>query len=66
MVLSMPSPYKHPATGVYWYRQRVPARVASAARGRLVTVTIDGHPPGADIKVSLSTKNPAKRLTREA
>lgn len=72
MVLSMPSPFKHPSTGVYWYRQRVPARVASAAKGKLVTVTVDGHPSsptlGADIKVSLPTKSPAeaKRLALEA
>lgn len=72
MVLAMPSPYKHPSTGVYWYRQRVPARLQSAAKGKLVTVTIDGYPStptlGADIKVSLRTKSPAeaKRLSLEA
>jgi hypothetical protein len=66
------SPFKHPATGVYWYRQRVPARSASAAKGKLVTVTVDSHPSrpplGADIKVSLRTKSPAeaKRLALEA
>ena len=72
MVLSMPSPFKHPATGVYWYRQRVPARFASSVKGKMVTVTVDGHPSsptlGADIKVSLRTKSPAeaKRLALEA
>ena len=72
MVLSMPSPYKHPATGVYWYRQRVPARLLPVAKGKKVTVTIDGHPSsptlGSDLKVSLRTKSPAqaKRLAMEA
>lgn len=72
MVLSMPSPYKHPATGVYWYRQRVPARLKSTAKGKSVTVTIDGHVSfptiGEEIKVSLRTKSPAeaKRLALEA
>ncbi|MCZ7453340.1 DUF6538 domain-containing protein [Rhizobium rhizogenes] len=72
MVLSMPSPFKHPATGVYWYRQRVPARLKSVAKGRAVTVTIDGYPShptiGDEIKVSLRTKLPAdaKRFALEA
>ncbi len=72
MVLSMPSPFKHPATGVYWYRQRVPARLKSVAKGRAVTVTIDGYPSyptiGDEIKVSLRTKLPAdaKRFAQEA
>ncbi|MDB5538203.1 MAG: hypothetical protein JWQ65_3078, partial [Devosia sp.] len=44
MVLSMPSPYKHLATGVYWYRQRVPARFSTAAKGKVVTVTVDRLP----------------------
>lgn len=72
MVLSMPSPYKHPATGVYWYRQRVPARLKATAKGKSVTVTIDGYASfptiGEEIKVSLRTKAPteAKRLAQEA
>ncbi len=72
MVLSMPSPYKHPETGVYWYRQRVPARLVTSAKGKTVTVTIDGRPSrpkiGADIKVTLATKMPAiaKQRAHEA
>ncbi|WP_454685518.1 DUF6538 domain-containing protein [Agrobacterium leguminum] len=72
MVLSMPSPYKHPSTGVYWYRQRVPARLKTVARGKSVTVTIDGYVScptiGDDIKVSLRTKMPAdaKKIAPEA
>jgi hypothetical protein len=68
MVLSMPSPYKHPDTGVYWLRQRVPARLVSVARGKMVTVTVDGVPStvklGAEIKVSLRTKDPAEARAR--
>lgn len=72
MVLSMPSPYKHPATGVYWYRQRVPARLKTSAKGKTATVTVDGHASfptiGDEVKVSLRTKSPAeaKRLAQEA
>ena len=72
MVLAMPSPFKHPITGVYWYRQRVPARLKATAKGQPATVTIDGHVSfltiGAEIKVSLRTKSPAeaKRVAPEA
>jgi hypothetical protein len=68
----MPSPYKHPKTGVYWYRQRVPADLLSRAVGQNVSVTIDGCPSslrvGAELKVSLRTKAPrrAKELAQEA
>lgn len=68
MVLSMPSPYKHPATGVYWLRQRVPARLSAIAKGLMVTVTAEGMPSsitlGAEIKVSLRTKDPIEAKHR--
>ena len=44
MVLPMPSPYKHKSTGVYWLKQRVPARLAAVAKGKTVTVTVDEVP----------------------
>lgn len=72
MVLSMPSPSKHPKTGVYWCRQRVPASVSSVAKGKIVSVTIAGKTHllklGNDIKVSLRTKDPreAKERAKEA
>ncbi len=60
MVLSMPSPYKHSKTGVYWFRQRVPTQFSSIATGKTVNVTIAGHTTlakvGAELKVSLRTK----------
>jgi hypothetical protein len=68
----MPSPYKHPKTGVYWYRQRVPAVLGSIAKGKTVTVTIEGKPStpkvGSDIKISLGTKEPkvAKQRAKDA
>src|SRR5690554_2852477 len=68
MVLPMPSPYKHPATGVYWIKQRVPARLLARAKGHLVTVTVDEVPSevklGEYIKVSLRTKNAAEAKKR--
>ncbi len=72
MVLRMPSPYKHPSTGIYWLKQRVPARLVGTAKGKSVTVTVDGLPSvvkvGEYIKVSLRTKDAAlaKQLSHEA
>lgn len=64
MVLPMPSPFKHPKTGVYWLRARVPADLRSKARGQVVAVTIAGqaypYKIGDELKVSLRTKQPAE------
>ncbi|WP_147276124.1 DUF6538 domain-containing protein [Pelagibacterium lacus] len=71
MALAMPSPYKHSSTGVYWLRQRVPAKHKAQARGQTVSVMIGGKLSraklGDEVKVSLGTKDPAeaKRLTAE-
>jgi integrase len=68
MVLSMPSPYKHKATGIYWFKQRVPARLTAVARGRSVMVTVDEVPSmvklGEYLKVSLRTKDPSEAKRR--
>jgi integrase len=68
----MPSPYKHQTTGIYWLKQRVPARLVAVAKGQAVTVMVDEVPSvvklGEYIKVSLRTKDPAeaKRRSQEA
>ncbi|MEZ2224121.1 MULTISPECIES: DUF6538 domain-containing protein [Rhizobium] len=51
MVLQMPRPFKHPKTGVYYYRARVPADLVSTV-GK------------TEVKISLQTKDPvlAKEL----
>lgn len=68
MVLPMPSPYKHKNTGVYWLKQRVPARLVAVAKGKTVTVTVDEVPCvvklGEYIKVSLRTKDVAEAKRR--
>ncbi len=60
MVLFMPRPYKHPATGVYWYRQRVPAKLKSVARGQTASITVHRavfrRTIGNELVVSLATK----------
>ncbi|MCE6960254.1 site-specific integrase [Cereibacter sphaeroides] len=67
----MPSPWKHP-NGTFYLRERVPSDIASAFKGRMVTVRVDGTIRTAKlsqtVKVSLETKEPkrAKELYREA
>jgi hypothetical protein len=50
-VLPMPSPFKHPKTGVYWLRLRVPADLQAAVGKK-------------EIKRSLKTKDPAAAKAR--
>lgn len=47
MVLQMPRPFKHPKTGVYYFRVRVPADL----------VPLVGK---SEIKISLGTRDPAQ------
>jgi hypothetical protein len=68
----MPSAYKHPKTGVYWFRQRVPAQLRTTAKDQTVSVTIAGvtshHKVGEMLQASLRTKEPAvaKERAQEA
>jgi len=68
MSLSMPSPYKHPKTGVYYLRQRVPADLKDKAKGQTVALPIAGalksFSPGDSVKASLETKDPAEAKAR--
>lgn len=68
MVLAMPSPFKHPKTGVYWFRQRVPADIRAVAKGKTAYIHIGARTApytiGAELKVSLGTKDPAEAKDR--
>lgn len=70
MVLSMPRPYRHPKTDVWWYRERVPADIRSLAKGQAVTLIIAGrvaqHKIGAELRVSLGTKDAQEAKERHA
>lgn len=70
MVLQMPRPFPHPKTGVYWYRERVPADIKSAAKGQIVTLVIAGriaqHKIGDELKISLATKDAREAKARHA
>lgn len=62
LVLAMPSPFKHSKTGVYWFRQRVPADIRRLAKGKTAYIEIGTrnarYTIGDELKVSLGTKDP--------
>lgn len=68
MGLPIPAPYKHPKTGVYYLRQRVPADLKDKARGKIVALPISGtlksFTVGDSVKASLETKDPADAKAR--
>ena len=45
MVLNMSRPWKHPKTGVYWLRKRVPRDIATRVGRNLVTKTLGTRDP---------------------
>lgn len=68
MGLRMPGPEKHPKTGVYYFRQRVPTNLVALARGNRITVMISESPKtikiGDAVKVTLNTKDPTTAKAR--
>jgi integrase len=46
MVLACARPWRHPATGVYWLRRRVPARLRTVLPKREILFTLATHLPG--------------------
>ncbi len=72
MGLRMASPWKHPATGSYYLRERIPQDLAGKLKGRKVAVPVGGQDRqvtlNETVKVSLGTKEPkvARELYREA
>lgn len=68
MSLSMPSPVKHPKTGTYYLRQRVPVDLKEKAKGKTVALPVNGGLKsvtiGESVKVSLATKDPAEAKAR--
>jgi integrase len=68
MVKSMPDPYIPKHTTFYWYRQRVPGDISAPARGHIASVAVNGLirqlKIGAELKVTLDTKDPAVAKVR--
>ena len=61
MILKMANPWKHPQTGVYYFRERVPARLRERLWGERFGLKVDGEPSPVTVngfvKVSLRTKD---------
>lgn len=61
MVLRMSLPWRHPKSGIWYFRERVPASLRASLRGITITLTVAGEPRGVRvgeaIKVSLATKD---------
>ncbi|WP_195176420.1 DUF6538 domain-containing protein [Mesorhizobium sp. INR15] len=68
MSLRMPGPWKHPDTGVYYLRQRVPSDLASRPIEVTVAIPVGDATKlvkvGPVVKVSLATKDPAEAKAR--
>jgi hypothetical protein len=45
MVLAMSRPQKHPRTGIYWFRKRVPADLVAAVGRKEITQSLDTRDP---------------------
>lgn len=70
MALVMPSPRKHPVTGIFEHFRRVPADLAERVKGKEVAVPVAGERRtirlGTHAKVTLSTRDPAEAKRRFA
>jgi len=61
MIIGMARPWRHPQTGVFYYRARLPAELISTHRGSSISIDVAGSPAtvklGQVVKVSLRTKD---------
>ena len=70
MVISMSQPWRHPTTGAWYFRGRVPADLKERLAGQKLTLRVGGLDRTVVIrdivKVSLSTKDTAEAKARHA
>ncbi|HWE17733.1 MAG TPA: hypothetical protein VG758_11220, partial [Hyphomicrobiaceae bacterium] len=70
MIIAMSRPWRNPATGVLYYRSRLPADLRAAVSDQLVTVDVAGEPSTVKLapifKVSLRTKDAGQARLRHA
>jgi integrase len=69
MPLHMPGPWKHPTTGVYYLRERIPAGLRERAVGRVIPFCIAGQwhrvtAGSGHVKVSLRTRDNSEAKAR--
>lgn len=69
----MAHPWPHPASGIYYLRERIPADVLARARGRTVTLPTAGGErrvriagKAQHVKLSLGTRDPREAIGRHA
>jgi integrase len=73
MVLQMARPWKHPDSGIYYVRQRIPTNVQAIARSRQISLpkeagggNIRVGSTGHHVKTSLRTRDPREAKQRNA
>ena len=70
VIIIMSRPWRNPATGVLYYRSRLPADLKDAVVGEKVTVDVAGEPSTVKLvpifKVSLRTKDATEARLRHA
>jgi integrase len=70
MIIRMPQPWRHPETGVWYYRARVPEDLAVLLSGQKLTVEVGGELSSVTlasvVKVSLRTKDESTARNRHA
>ena len=70
MVISMSQPWKHPETGVWYFRGRIPAKLKDQLAGQKLTIRVAGSDRLVVvrdiIKVTLGTKETGEAKLRHA
>ena len=70
MILRMSRPWRHPQTGIWHWRGRLPAEVAKKLAGKVATLDVAGETSAITLrpitKVSLRTKDDREALIRHA
>ena len=70
MVISMSQPWRHPTTGAWYFRARVPADLKDRLAGQKIALRVAGHDRTVVVrdilKVSLSTKDNGEAKVRHA
>ena len=70
MIIPMTRPWRHPQTGVWYFRCRLPADLAHKVRGQSVSITVAGISSSIKlssiVKVSMRTKDTGEARLRHA
>jgi integrase len=68
MIIAMSRPWRHPVTGMFYFRSRLPADLKKVVAGQSLTVEVAGSGStvklAAILKISLRTKDPSEARLR--